>query len=237
MCLSIGEVLIRPLAEALSTEERTRPRERLTAILLGFGAIGRREVERLKNSPNAAVRRTAVYLLREFGGSEALPELTELLNDREAHVQREAIRAILNIGTDRAFEILRQAITDGSPASRDAIMHSLSTIRDERAAPIFAHILQHVDHRGELATLYLRAVEALGALRVTDSVPALKEALYRGEWWAPGRTAAIRNAAAAALSLIGGPEAQEVLDEALRSGPRRVRASVRAQAARRQGAR
>jgi HEAT repeat protein len=116
-------------------------------------------------------------------------------------------------------------------------MHSLSTIRDERAAPIFVHILNHVDHRGELGTLYLRAVEALGALKIAEGIPALKEALYRGEWWAPGRTASIRNAAAAALALIGTPEANEVLDEALRSGPRRVRASVRAQAQRRPGAR
>jgi len=69
--VSVGEVLIRPLAEALSAEERTRPRERLTAILIAFGSIGRREVEQLKSSPNAAVRRTAVYLLRNFGGSES----------------------------------------------------------------------------------------------------------------------------------------------------------------------
>ena len=68
MCVSLGEVLVRPLAEALSVEERGRTRERLTAILIAFGPAGRRTVERLKNSPNAAVRRTAIHLLREFGG-------------------------------------------------------------------------------------------------------------------------------------------------------------------------
>ncbi|HKT78608.1 MAG TPA: HEAT repeat domain-containing protein, partial [Vicinamibacterales bacterium] len=237
MCVAIGEVLIRPLAEALTNEDRTRPRERLTAILITFGAVGRREVERLKNSPNAAVRRTAIYLLREFGGSEALPELTELLNDRETHVQREAIRAILNIGTDQAFEILRQAITTGSPSARDAIMHSLSTIRDERATPLFVHILEHVDHRGEMAVLYLRSVEALGALKAPAAIPALKHALHRGEWWAPGRTAPIRAAAVAALQLMNTTEAQQVLDEGLRSGPRRVRSAIRAQLNRRPGGR
>ena len=51
MCVSLGEVLVRPLAEALSAEERPRTRERLTAILIAFGAVGRREVERLKSSP------------------------------------------------------------------------------------------------------------------------------------------------------------------------------------------
>src|SRR6185503_19818501 len=106
MCVSLGEVLVKPLAEALSTEESDRARDRLTAIVLAFGPLGRRTIERLKGSPNVAVRRTAIYLLREFGGDEALPELTELLNDEEPQVQHEAVRAILNIGTERAYQIL-----------------------------------------------------------------------------------------------------------------------------------
>jgi len=231
MCLSIGEVLIRPLAEALATEERARPRERLTTILIGFGSVGRREVERLKNSPNAAVRRTAIYLLREFGGSEALPELTELLNDKESQVQREAVRAILTIGTDQAFQVLKRAMTTGTNASREAILHSLGTVRDERAAPLFAYILDNVDHRGPLSSVYLRAIEALGALKDSAGVPALKAALYRGEWWAPRRTALLRGAAAGALARIGTPEAVAVLDEAMQAGSRRVRAAVREHAA------
>ena len=32
MCVSLGEIIIRPLAEALAAEERARPRERLTSI-------------------------------------------------------------------------------------------------------------------------------------------------------------------------------------------------------------
>ena len=73
MCVSLGEVLVRPLAEALSAEERPRTRERLTAILIAFGSVGRRTIERLKNAQNPAVRRTAIHLMRQFGGSDALP--------------------------------------------------------------------------------------------------------------------------------------------------------------------
>jgi HEAT repeat protein len=232
ICVSLGEVLIRPLAEVLSAEERARPRERLTAILIAFGAIGRREVERLKNSPNAAVRRTAVYLLREFGGTEALPELTELLDDNEQQVQREAVRAILRIGTDKAYQILEKALADGTAQSREAIMQSLTSARDERATSLFVYILEHVDHRGKLASIYLRAVEALGALKDPEGVPALKDALHRGEWWAPWRTAALRSAAAQSLARIGTPEAIAVLEEAAHTGPRGLRAAARTHLAR-----
>jgi HEAT repeat protein len=228
MCLALGEVLIRPLADVLSKEERGQSRERLTAIMIGFGPTGKREVERLKSSPNAAVRRTAIYLLREFGGADALPELTELLDDSEPQVQREAVRAILNVGTDRAYQVLEKALTDGTPQSREAIMQSLSGIRDERATPLFVYIVSHVDHRGQLGWVYHRAIETLGALKDPAAIPVLKEALYRGEWWAPRRTAQLRTAAAAALARIGTAEATELLREAAHHGPRGVRNAARA---------
>ncbi len=228
MCVSVGEVLVRPLAEAVSIEERGRTRERLTAILLAFGAMGRRTVERLKGSANPAVRRTAVYLLREFGGNDALPELADLLDDAEPQVQREAVRAILDIGTDRAYRMLEQALESGTTASRDAIMQSLGAMRDERATPLLSYILGHVNHRGPLGGIYLRAIEVLAALRDPSAIPPLKEALYRGEWWAPRRTAMLRSAAATALARIGTPEAFAVLAVAAEHGPRGVRTAARA---------
>jgi len=228
VCVSLGEVLVRPLAEALSVEERPRTRERLTAIVLAFGAIARRTIERLKSSQNPAVRRTAIQVMREFGGSDALPDLTELLDDNEPQVQREAVRAILNVGTQAAYKILEQALATGTPRSREAIMQSISLVRDERATPLFAYILEHVDHRGILGPVYLRAIESLGALKDPASVPPLKDALRKGEWWAPRRTAALRHAAAAALARIGTPEAVAALEEAVAEGTRGVRAAARA---------
>ena len=68
-------------------------------------------------------------------------------------------------------------------------------------------------------------------------MPALKEALHRGEWWAPGRTPLLRTAAAAALARIGTPEAVAVLEEAARVRPaRRPPRGSHAAAARASGA-
>jgi HEAT repeat protein len=231
LCLSMGEPIVSPLAQALSVEGRPRSRERLTALLIAFGTIGRQTIERLKTSSNPAVRRTAVYLLREFGGSNALPDLTTLLDDREPQVQREAVRAIVNIGTDAAFRVLEQALAGGTAESREAILHSIGSVRDERATPLFVYILRHVDHRGPLNGVYLRAIDSLGSLRDPDGVAGLKEALYRGEWWAPRRSAALRAAAAGALARIGTAEAINVLREASVSGHRGLRTVARQQLA------
>src|SRR5207244_6152057 len=178
MCVSLGEVIVRPIAEALSNEENSRTRERLTAIIIALGAVARRTVERLKGSQNAAVRRTAIFLLRQFGGSEALPDLTELLDDNEPQIQREAVRAILNIGTDTAYHVIEKALASGTDRSREAIMQSVTLLRDERAAPLFIYILRHVDHKGPLSSIYVRAIESLGMLGDPEAIAPLKDALY-----------------------------------------------------------
>lgn len=229
ICHTIGAAVIQPMAEVLSTEKHAAARQRLTALLLSFGADGKQSVEQLKNAANPAVRRTAVYLLREFGGSEALPELTTLLDDAEPHIQREALRAIVGIGTEQAYDVLRDAMATGSEATRNSLMLALVSMRDERAAPLFGYIVRHVSRRGVLRDVYLRSIEALGALRDEASVGLLQETLYQGEWWAPFRTARVRAAAAEALMRIGTPQAREALQDAVAGGPRGVRAAARAQ--------
>jgi HEAT repeat protein len=118
-------------------------------------------------------------------------------------------------------------------------MHSLSALRDERATPLFVYMLAHIDHRGATNPVYLRAIESLGAQRDPIGIEPLREALYKGEWWAPRRTAILRSAAAAALARIGTADAYAVLDEAVASRGRGVRRAARphASSARRASAR
>ena len=106
-------------------------------------------------------------------------------------------------------------------------MQSLSVMRDERATPLFAYILRHIDHRGATAPVYLRAIESLGAQRDPEAIAPLKEALYKGEWWAPWRTSSLRAAAAGALARIGTPEAVAALEDAAATGSRGVRHAAR----------
>jgi HEAT repeat protein len=227
-CYAVGPSVIRPLAESLSVEKRTPVRQRLTQLLIGFGAAGRNSVEQLKGSANAAVRRTAIYLLREFGGSDALPDLTALLDDREPQIQREAVRAILSIGTDEAYAELQRALATGTILTREALTSTLVAMRSERAIPLFEYIVRNVDRKGPMRGTYLRAVESLGALKAQHAVELLTAALYQREWWMPFRTAALRRTVAAALKQIGTPEALRVLEEAAYGGPRGVRAAVKA---------
>jgi hypothetical protein len=231
LCHLIGSPMARPLAEALAAEDNSRSIRRLRDLLLGFGPAGRNSVEQLKGSPNPAVRRTAIDLLRVFGGSEALPELASMLGDSDPQVQRESIRAIVQIATPQAEAVLQHALGSAGP-SRDAMIRELIELRDDRTIPVLCYLLDHTPVRGKLAQVHVSVIDALGGLSPHEaSVQALKRTLYAGVWWAPFRTSALRKAAASALRRLGSPEATEVLQHAAATATRGIRNAARSEAA------
>jgi hypothetical protein len=230
ICHAMGTAIIAPLAEALSSEQDARSRRRLRDILIGFGAQGRESVQQLMNAPNWEVRRTAAYLLREFGGIEGLKELVPLLSDSEPLVQREAVQGLVMNGSQEASTILLRALTTSTGRARQTLVSELLSLRDERAAPFYAYLVKHMPRR-QLPNVYMAAVEALGTFGSAESVDALKAALHHGEFWAPMRTRRIRAAAAAALRRIGSPSALDALRSASSGGPRGVRSAARSQLA------
>ena len=228
LCHAIGPAVVRPLAEALAVEEHNRAIRALREILLDFGAAGRQSVEQLKSSSNPAVRRTAIDLLRVFGGREALPELASMLGDADPQVQRDSIRAIVQIGTQEAYAVLEHALVSSSK-TRDTILQQLLELRDDKAIPLLCYVLNHTEPRGKLVQAHAEIIDTLGSLSAhAESTRTLRRVLYRGDWWAPFRTKALRRAAATALMRIGTPEATAVLEEAARKGSRGVRNAAKA---------
>lgn len=229
MCKTIGPVLVKPMSDAIMGEDNPKTVRRLRDILISFGPAAREYANEMKSSRNAAVRRAAVDLLRALGGDAALPELRTMLDDSDQQVQREALRAIVQIGTGDAYKMLEKALRDGAAHTRDMIMQALGAFRDEKAAPLFVHILNHTPYTGKSEAAYTQTLESLGRVANDErSVAVIKDVLYRGEWWAPGRTARIRSVAARALRSIAHPSAEAALQEAAAAGPGGVRKIARA---------
>ena len=229
LCHTLGPGVIGPLAEALAVEGNNRAIGRLRELILGFGAVGRHSIERLKAAANPVVRRMVIGLLRVFGGEEALPELASMLDDADPQVQRDAIRALVLIGTPQSFALLQQSLSARSK-SRDSILQELIGLREDKAIPLLCHVLNRLAPRGRLAEVHAQVIDALGGLAVhAESTRTLRAILHRGEWWAPFRTTALRQAAARALRRIGAPETLAVLEDAARRGSRGVRKAAQAQ--------
>jgi hypothetical protein len=225
---AVGPVVIPTLAEALSAEQDARSRRRLRDILVEFGAAGRESVQQLMNAANWEVRRTAAFLLREFGGAEGLRELKPLLTDPEPLVQREAVQALMLNGSDAASQILLQALTTTSGRPRETLINELAGMRDERAGPLFCYLVRHIDRRA-FPAVYVGALDALGSFGGPDAVEALKEAVQHGNWLAPLRTRRARAAAAQALRKIGTVPAVAALRDVAAKGSRGARSAARAE--------
>jgi HEAT repeat protein len=162
--------------------------------------------------------------MQAVGGEGALGDLHALLADDDPHVQREALRAIIKIGTSESYALLEDALKAGDDRAREAIMHTIGSFNDERAAPLLVYILEHTSHTGPGEAAFVSAVEALGRSGADRrGIDALKTVLYRGEWWAPLRTGRLRSAAARALHATASPAGDAVLQEASTAGPRGVR--------------
>jgi len=226
-CHALGPEVVPLLAEVLSREERARPHQHLIAILSAFGAAGRQAVERLMQSSNSAVRRTAVLLLREFGGQEALPELESLLNDREPHVQREATRAIALLGIEAAFDTLTRALSEGTEQARAAITGVLWTLPAEDTAPLLAHIVAKAPLGRSMRAVHERAMQRLSIVGGREAIDAIRTMLHRGSSFTPFQTAAMRRLAAGTLAKIGTPDALDALRGAAVGGSWGARSAAR----------
>ena len=227
LCHAIGEPVIVPLAEGLAAEQDARSRRRLRDILVGFGPKGAESVRPLMNAGNWEVRRTAAFLLREFGGSAGLKELVPLLADAEPLVRREAVQGLVMNGSREASAILLNAILNSKGRSREALLQEVLSVRDERAAPLFVHALRELEPNS-LPELYATGIEVLGSVATTESVDALKATLAKGQWWAPFANRKRWSAAVESLRRIGSPAALTALRDAASRGPSSVRAAARA---------
>ena len=230
LCETLGPGIATALADVLASEPDARVRRTARDILIGFGGRGREAIRQLLNAPNWEVRQTAAFLLREFGGDEGLDELKHLLTDAEPLVQREAMRAMVRMGDDRAYQVLAEVLSESRSRVRTTLLQQLTSQRDERAVPLCRYLLTRLDHR-TLSDVYVAAIETLGAVGGEDAIAPLRDALYRGEWWAPLRTRALRHTAAQALRRTRMPAATQVLRDAAARGSWSVRAVVKRQLA------
>ena len=230
ICHEIGPSIIVPLAEILSSEQDGRARKRLRDVLVGFGPRGAEAIRPLLNAQSWEVRRTAVFLLREYGGAEGLKELVPLLADSEPLVQREAVQGLMLNGSKEAAIILLNALSSAKGETRQRLLAEVLKMRDQRAASLYSYLVRHMDRR-QFPELYLTAIEALGAFGGADAIEALKMALHTGHWLTIFSNRKFGAAAAHALRRIGSVGAIEALREASTNGAPGARGAARAELA------
>ena len=218
----VGPSIGKTLAEELAIEKRANRTPAIHADML-VSASRENAVEQVARVKNPAVRRTAIYLLREFGAQSAAG-LTTLLDDTEP-----------TCSARRCAPFSRSVRKKHMPSSSarwprsnqtGKAHHGAVSMRSERTIP------SSNTSSGTSITKVRSAASSTGggvARSAEARVPSICSRRHSTQRLVGSvANGELRGTAANALLQIDSAEAVRVLQKAQHSGPRAVRAAIRA---------
>ena len=199
------------MAPALSQAAGEAPdrgaRRACMEALRALGDEGRREAERMLEDPRWFVVRNGVTLLADFGGKDAVPQLTGALGHEDPRVRREAVMSVARLGGEDAGMLLLGMLEDQDLDVRAAAVMGVAALKVEKAVRPLLRMLDEVEDED----LQVEVLRALGRLGDPGAVPAVEKRARGSLFTRPARP--VRIAAFRALAAIGTPHAREVLKE------------------------
>jgi hypothetical protein len=164
---------------ALDTFRLPSPGEQAALALASMGRPAFQPLAAQLDNANAVVRRNAAWAIGELTNmlpherSSAVPQLINLLSDRDVWVRMAAARAIGELRDRRATPTLVATLSDSDWRMREMTTWALSELKDDKAVSALCAILLS-DARVEVRR---EAAEALGEIASAESLATLKQAL------------------------------------------------------------
>lgn len=129
----------------------------------------------IRGDDDSHVRSAAVSAM-ETCGSEAVPHLLELLDDRHSAVRVEARRTLGKIGDRRASAPLMTRSRRGSYKERKAALHALGQMGAREAVPLLIDV---IEANGPDAPIALDAAKALALIGDRTAVQYIERAMLQ----------------------------------------------------------
>lgn len=164
---------------ALQVFKQSSPGEQAALALASLGPVAFRPLTNQLDSSNASVRRNAAWAIGELTNmlpgdrAAAVPQLITLLSDSDEWVRMAAARALGELHDSRSLSKLVATLSDDDWRVRELAVWALSEMKDARAVTALCTVLVS-DARVEVRR---GAAEALGEIRSSEALPALKQAL------------------------------------------------------------
>jgi len=164
---------------ALQVFKESSPGEQAALALASLGPAAFRPLTNQLDSSNPTVRRNAAWAIGELTNmlpgdrAGAVPQLITLLADPDEWVRMAAARALGELHDGRALTKLVATLSDNDWRVRELVVWALSEMKDARAVTALCTVLLS-DPRVEVRR---GAAEALGEIRSSEALPALRQAL------------------------------------------------------------
>jgi len=218
--------------QRLSSSEVEERRDALMKLTLMKRAEASRAAASALNDPEPIIRVTAAHAISSLPPEEAAALLIPQLKDKSEFVRREMAQALGETDSRSATSALTELLTSDKEASvRAAAAIALGKIKDDSAVTALVQVLagtsgQKKSKSQENEFVLRAAAEALGEIRNRAGVGVLIATLGN-----ESQPVDVRRAAAAALGLIGDPQAMPALKAASESNDpylaQAARASIR----------
>lgn len=166
--VDLGETSVDTLI-ALLADEEVRWLASGALINIGEGAV-RPTVLALRHR-DPAIRRNALFILRQLDVRSAAPSIQETLSDPDPTVQAQAIRTVAQFGGGGAMRLVLAKVESSDPMVRDTAIEALPKFGNE-AVPALASLLSY-------GNPYVRAsaVRALGMMETEDAMGHIRKSL------------------------------------------------------------
>ena len=164
---------------ALETFKHPSPGEQAAIALASMGRAALQPLTNQLDSGNATVRRNAAWAIGELTNMPpgerdgAVPRLISLLSDSDSWVRMAAARALGEVRNRSAVPALIANLADADARVRELSVWALSELKDNRAVAALCNVLLS-DSRADVRR---GAADALGEIRSSEALPALKQAL------------------------------------------------------------
>jgi len=213
------ELVVRVMARA----DRPRVRAAATSALAYIGAEDPRALAPYVRDPRWQVARNVVFALGQVGGEEVGRALASSLLHSDARVRRAAVESLGQVPVHRRTPLL---VSQLDLADSTMLTSVLAMLLREPAPNVLAALLERVcrlDFEARPEESRIALLGALGELRDDRAVPALRDRLNAGGWFA--KRTPERRAAARALAMMASPLALDALREGEKSRSEAVRAA------------
>jgi HEAT repeat protein len=207
----MGQPAARFLVVCVGIEEDRERRMQLLAALKACGRKASLPLREALQSPEWFVVRNAVDLIGEVQDGSSFDDVARCLQHDDARVRHAALEALRALDPARAALALGEALAAADPALQLEIAAVLGELGQDRVLPDLLAVFKGTKGGTDQERLRLRIIDAFGALKHPDAIPALQSVFKKKGLLTRLEPVAIRLASAKALAAIGTREAKEAI--------------------------